>query len=111
MMAITRISKEIKMNEEFKDMKPMDGTRMLVLSLGTGAVQDKNGEKYNATKASKWGIFKWLYDNGNSPLLDVYSDASSDIVDICMSTVFEFFNHKDNYLRIQVPSYLECCNF
>lgn len=101
MMAITEISKEIIANKELKDLRPMDGNKMLVLSLGTGTA--KQEEKYNAIKASKWGMINWLYDNGRTPLLDVYADANSDIVDIHVSALFHSFDCKDNYLRIQVP--------
>lgn len=103
MMAISHISKEITINEDFKDMKSMDGTRMLVLSLGTGTA--KQEEKYNATMASKWGMINWLYDNGKTPLLDVYGDANSDLVDFHASALFQSVDCKDSYLRIQVTSF------
>ncbi|KAF3438922.1 hypothetical protein FNV43_RR17197 [Rhamnella rubrinervis] len=101
MMAITEISKEIAMSygKEFPEITPMDSTRMLVLSLGTGA--PKHEEKYSAAKASKWGSLGWIFDNGNTPILDVYFDASSDMVDIHVSTLFQSLHSKDNYLRIQ----------
>lgn len=73
---------------------------MLVLSLGTGAA--KYEEKYNAAKASKWGLISWMYDNGATPLLDVYFHASSDMVDLHLSTLFQASESKNNYFRIQV---------
>ena len=102
-MAITEISKDITMNygKHFPEITPMDSTRMLVLSLGTGA--PKLAEKYSAARASNWGSRGWIFDNGNTPILDVYFDASSDMVDIHVSTLFQSFDSKDNYLRIQVP--------
>lgn len=102
MMAISEISKEITMkySTQFPDMAPMDSKRMLVLSLGTGA--PKLAEKYNAKKASEWGLLGWLFDDGSTPILDVYFDASSDMVDIHVSTLFQSSNSKKNYLRIQV---------
>ena len=102
MMAITQIRKEILM-ESFglPDIKPTDySERMLVLSLGTGGA--KHEEKYTAAKASKWGSLRWIYDNGAIPLLDVYAEASSDMVDIHVSTLFQAIGCKKNYLRIQV---------
>ncbi|XP_050291662.1 patatin-like protein 3 [Quercus robur] len=101
MMAITQIRKEILMQSfELPDIKPMDySKRMLVLSLGTG--EAKHEEKYTAAKASKWGLLSWVYDNGATPLLDVYADASSDMVDIHVSTLFQAIGCKKNYLRIQ----------
>lgn len=100
-MAITHISKEILMGKlKFVDMKPMEGSSMLVLSLGTGT--PKLAEKYSAAKASKWGLFSWVYDSGSTPMVDIYGDASSDMVDFHVSTLFQSLHCKKNYLRIQV---------
>ncbi|XP_030975676.1 patatin-like protein 2 isoform X2 [Quercus lobata] len=101
MMAITQIRKEMLMQSfELPDIKPTDySKRMLVLSLGTG--EAKHEEKYTAAKASKWGSLRWVYDNGAIPLLDVYAEASSDMVDIHVSTLFQAIGCKKNYLRIQ----------
>ncbi|KAL6993707.1 hypothetical protein U1Q18_011820 [Sarracenia purpurea var. burkii] len=101
LIAITHIYKEILTGKfNFIDMKPMESNRMLVLSLGTGTARAE--EKYNATVASKWGLLNWFYDNGSSPLLDAYADASSDLVNIHVSTLFQSLNNSQtNYLRIQ----------
>ncbi|KAL2522836.1 Patatin-like protein 2 [Forsythia ovata] len=100
LMAITHISKEILLgNFELVDMEPMDTNRMLVLSLGTGIA--KLEEKYNVKEATKWGMLGWVYNNGASPLLDIYGDASSDMVDIHVSTLFQSLRNEKNYLRIQ----------
>ncbi|RVX23409.1 Patatin-like protein 2 [Vitis vinifera] len=79
--------------------KPNGPKRMLVLSLGTGA--PKLEEKYNAATASSWGPLEWLLDNGATPLLDIYGHASSDMVDIHVSTLFQSRRCQKNYLRIQ----------
>lgn len=73
---------------------------MLVLSLGAGFA--KLEEKYNAKDAAEWGSLSWLYNSGATPLLDFYADASSDMVDIHVSTIFKSFSNEQNYLRIQV---------
>ena len=73
---------------------------MLVLSLGTGV--PKQEAKYNAAAASKWGLLNWVYHNGATPILDVYGDASSDMVDIHVSTLFRSLQNEKHYLRIQV---------
>ncbi|KAL2240320.1 UNVERIFIED_CONTAM: Patatin-like protein 3 [Sesamum indicum] len=100
LMAITHISKEILLGKfELVDMQPMDSNRMLVLSLGTGLAQLE--EKYNAGDAAKWGLLGWVYNNGATPLLDIYGDASSDMVDIHVSTLFQSLRNEQNYLRIQ----------
>ena len=102
MMAITQIRKEILMQSfELPDIKPTDySKRMLVLSLGTG--EAKREEKYTAAKASKWGLFGWAYGKGAIPLFNIYKEASSDMVDIHVSTFFQAIGCKKNYLRIQV---------
>ncbi|KAG2719866.1 hypothetical protein I3760_02G010900 [Carya illinoinensis] len=101
MMAISQIRKEMLMQKTEKNgKKPVEECKsMLVLSLGTGAA--KYEEKYNAAKASKWGLISWMYDNGATPLLDIYFDASSDMVDFHVSTLFQAYESKNNYLRIQ----------
>lgn len=81
-------------------MKSMDSNRMLVLSLGTGAA--KQEMKYSAAKASKWGLINWIFDNGSTPLIDIYFDSNSDIADFHLSAIFQAQNSKENYLRIQV---------
>ncbi|XP_031250262.1 patatin-like protein 1 [Pistacia vera] len=103
MLAVGHISKEIfKENSQFTDINPMDCSQMLVLSLGTG--EAKKEPKYSAAKASKWGLLSWVYDNGRTPMLDIFTDASSDIVDIHVSTIFQSSGAKSNYLRIQVDT-------
>ncbi|KAK4733556.1 hypothetical protein R3W88_007817 [Solanum pinnatisectum] len=100
LMAITHISKEIMMGSfKYEQMETMDSKKMLVLSLGTGI--GKHQGKYNAASASKWGLLGWVYNNGDSPIIDVYSDASADMVDIHVSTMFQTLHNEKNYLRIQ----------
>ncbi|XP_009589751.1 patatin-like protein 1 [Nicotiana tomentosiformis] len=100
LMAITHVSREIKTRKmEYEDMKTADCKKMLVLSLGTGTGTNK--EKYNARSASRWGVLGWMYNNGASPLLDIFSDASTDVVDIHVSTMFQSLHNEKNYLRIQ----------
>ncbi|KAM7507067.1 hypothetical protein LguiA_017520 [Lonicera macranthoides] len=99
-IALTHITKEVLTgNVQFVQIEPMDCTRMLVLSLGTGIA--KHEGKYNAVTASKWGLINWVYDNGSTPIIDVFSDASADMVDIHVSTLFQSLRSEKNYLRIQ----------
>lgn len=106
LMAITHISKAIVLGKlQYEGVRPMDCEKMLVLSLGTGIPKDE--KKYSAAAASTWGVLGWLYNNGASPLLDVYSDASSDIVDVNLSTMFQSLRNEKNYLRIQVCTKLD----
>ncbi|XP_023743319.1 patatin-like protein 1 isoform X4 [Lactuca sativa] len=100
-VAITHIMKEVMIGKhKFSDLESVDGRRMLVLSLGTG--MPKRSEKYNSRRASRWGLVNWVFDNGSSPIIDIFMDASSDMVDIHVSTLFRSLNAEKNYLRIQM---------
>ncbi|XP_063945093.1 patatin-like protein 1 isoform X2 [Daucus carota subsp. sativus] len=99
-VALTQIFNEIlKGNFEFIDIKPMDTTKMLVLSLGTGAA--KLEAKYNASMVAQWSPINWIFDKGATPLIDVYSASSADMVDIQVSSLFQSLGAEKNYLRIQ----------
>ncbi|KAG1342272.1 Patatin-like protein 2 [Cocos nucifera] len=100
LLALNEVTKEIFLqNADFLPIKPVDYGKFLVLSLGTGSA--KQEEKLNASKASKWGVLGWLYNNGTTPLIDSFSQASSDMVDIHASVVFQALHCEGNYLRIQ----------
>ncbi|KAH6826857.1 phospholipase A 2A [Perilla frutescens var. hirtella] len=100
LIAISQISNGILAGDsEYVEMEPLDSSRVLVLSLGTGI--PKQAEKYNAEAAARWGLLGWVYKKGNTPLMDVFGDASSDMVDIHVSTLFQSMHTKKNYLRIQ----------
>ncbi|KAK8497732.1 hypothetical protein V6N12_009562 [Hibiscus sabdariffa] len=68
----------------------------LVLSLGTGS--QKLEDKYRAHEAAKWGLLGWLNCEH-----DVFMQASNDMVDFHLETVFQTFGGGDNstYIRIQ----------
>ncbi|KAK1427399.1 hypothetical protein QVD17_16083 [Tagetes erecta] len=98
--AISEVTKEITTgNPNFFPIKPMEYGRFLVLSLGTGS--QKFQEKYDATKSSSWGVLGWLTGGGSTPLVDVFTQASGDMVDYHISTVFQALHSTENYLRIQ----------
>ncbi|KAJ0795426.1 putative galactolipase [Helianthus annuus] len=101
LVAISEVTKEITIGSpNFFPIKPMDYGRFLVLSLGTGSLEFQ--EKYDAAKSSSWGVLGWLAGGGSTPLVDVFSHASSDMVDYHISTVFQALHSQENYLRIQV---------
>ncbi|MBA0695925.1 hypothetical protein Goari_002522 [Gossypium aridum] len=105
LLAITQITKDMwKEKSEIVGNEAIDCRRMLVLSLGAGAA--KHEEKYNAAAASKWGRIDWLYNGGKTPIIDVFFDASSDMVDFHTATLFHSFQSECNYLRIQVPGFI-----
>ncbi|XP_011038243.1 PREDICTED: patatin-like protein 2 isoform X1 [Populus euphratica] len=100
LVAISEVSQAI--NREGPDsyhMNPMEYGRFLVLSLGTGTA--KSEEKYDAEEAAEWGVLGWLTSDHSTPLVDVFTQASGDMVDFHISTVFQALNSEENYLRIQ----------
>ncbi|MFQ6639549.1 hypothetical protein Gotur_014451 [Gossypium turneri] len=99
LVAMGEVSKAIiNGNSDFFPIKPVDYGRFLVISLGTGS--PKAEKKYNAAEAAKWGVLGWLTSEGSTPLVDVFTQASGDMVDFHLSVVFKAL-HSDKYLRIQ----------
>jgi hypothetical protein len=96
------VSKQvIQENPEYFARKAMDYRRFLVISIGTGST---NGEdRYSAKLAKGWGIFSWLLSQGSTPLVDIFTESSADMVDIHISVTFQALHSEQNYLRIQVP--------
>ncbi|KAL6273742.1 hypothetical protein ACE6H2_024434 [Prunus campanulata] len=101
LVAISEVIKQIKkQNPDFMEIKPKECyDRLLMVSLGTGT--DRSELKYNAKKASKWSIIGWLYEDGSSPLLECYDEASACMVDYHNCVVFQAFQSEQNYLRIE----------
>ncbi|KAJ8619020.1 hypothetical protein MRB53_015206 [Persea americana] len=100
LVAMGEVTKEVfKENPDFFPIKPMDYRRFLVVSIGTGSPERR--KEYTATSASKWGVLGWLLSGGSTPLIDVFSQASSDMVDIHISVVFQALHSKSNYFRIE----------
>ncbi|KAI4997473.1 hypothetical protein ZWY2020_052815 [Hordeum vulgare] len=88
-----------KQDSDFFPIKPMDYGRFLVISIGTGS--SKFEEKYDAQKAKSWGVLDWLLSSGSTPLVDFFTRASADMVDIHIATIFNALHSEQNYLRIQ----------
>ncbi|XP_062104567.1 patatin-like protein 2 [Humulus lupulus] len=100
LVAIGEVSKEIiRGSEAFFPMNPLDYARFLVISLGTGSA--KAEMKYSAPDAAKWGFLGWLNNGCSTPIIDVFSHASVDMVDLHLSVVFKALNSEEHYLRIQ----------
>lgn len=100
MLAITDVSKQILLgNKDFVPIKPEEYGKFLVLSLGTGSAKVEG--KFDAAACSKWGVVGWLYNNGATPLIDSFSQASGDLVDIQASVLFQTLRCEKRYLRIQ----------
>ncbi|KAI9165277.1 hypothetical protein LWI28_010941 [Acer negundo] len=99
LIAISHATKDIL---KYKNRPILDARHMLVLSLGTG--ESKKEQRYSAAKSSEWGMTTWIYEGGRTPIIDIFTDASSDIVDFHVSTLFQSINCMGNYLRIQDDS-------
>ncbi|KAG5542179.1 hypothetical protein RHGRI_021893 [Rhododendron griersonianum] len=100
---VCEVAKQImKRNPDYSTVQKMDYNRLMVISLGTGNA--KIEEKYVANDAAKWGLLSWLTSDGSSPLIDVYSHASADMVDLHLSVIFQALHSEKNYLRIQDDS-------
>ncbi|XWS21155.1 hypothetical protein CRYUN_Cryun30bG0031100 [Craigia yunnanensis] len=100
LVAINEVTKDINRGSSvFSPIKPNDYARFQVLSLGTGS--QKYEEKYAADMAAKWGLLGWLTSEHSTPLIDVFMQASSDMIDFHLSTVFQALESEGSYLRIQ----------
>ncbi|XP_076949395.1 patatin-like protein 1 [Bidens hawaiensis] len=100
LVAISEVAKQLlRENPKFFPVNPMDWGRFLMISIGTGA--PKEMKQYNAKMASKWGLFGWLLHNGSNPIIDVFTQASADMVDTHVSVFFQAVHSQQNYLRIQ----------
>ena len=87
-------------NPDFFPIKPLEIGRFLIISLGTGA--PKNEQKFSAIMAAKWGLLGWLTNSGCTPVIDVFSHSSVDMVDFHLATITEALHAENNYLRMQV---------
>ncbi|GKV30413.1 hypothetical protein SLEP1_g39224 [Rubroshorea leprosula] len=101
LVAMGEVTKEIiGGSPDFLPMNPFDYTRFLVISLGTGS-KKLSEEKYTADEAAQWGILSWLTNGGSTPLIDAFSQATADMVDLHISAAFKALQSEGNYLRIQ----------
>lgn len=100
LLAINMVTKNIyEQKGDYFPIKPLEYSKFLVLSLGTGSAKVEG--KYTAKEAAKWGVLPWLFIDGNTPIIDMYSQASADMADIMTSTLFQTMHSEKNYLRLQ----------
>ncbi|XP_057457695.1 patatin-like protein 2 [Lotus japonicus] len=100
LVALNEVTKQImNQNPDFFSIKPMEYGRFLIISLGTGTA--KNEKKFNAKMTAKWGLLDWLTKSGSTPLIDLFTQSSADMVDFHLSTTTQALKSHDNYLRIQ----------
>jgi len=100
MVAMSMLTKEVVRHNP--DFRPVEYGNFLIVSIGTGS--PKQAEKYTAPKCAKWGLLRWLYNGGFTPLIDIFTHASADMVDIHAQVLFEALRCEKNYLRIQDDS-------
>jgi patatin-like phospholipase/acyl hydrolase len=102
MVAMSMLTKEVlRRNPDFHlSRHSADYRDYLIISVGTGSA--KQAEKYSAHQCAKWGLLQWLYHGGFTPIIDIFSHASSDMVDIHAAVTFEALRCEMSYLRIQV---------
>jgi hypothetical protein len=82
-----------------------DGRKPLILSLGTGAANQS--DRYEVgSDPSKWGILRWLWysENNGSPLIEILTTASDEMISTYISSFFQYCGWEDNYYRLQVSA-------
>ncbi|WOK97659.1 patatin-like protein 2 isoform X2 [Canna indica] len=98
--AMTHVTRQIlQENPDFLSYDPLDYGKFLVISIGTGAPKQEGN--YTAQESGKWGLLGWIYNGGKTPIVDVFSQASADMVDINASVLFQALQSANQYLRIQ----------
>ncbi|XP_073042674.1 patatin-like protein 2 isoform X3 [Primulina eburnea] len=103
LIAVGEIMKQVyRKDPNLFPMKPMDCSKLLVVSLSTGSA--KQEQKYTAEMAASWGLFGWLIQGHSTPILEVFTQASKDMVDYFLSIVFQARHSEENYLRIEDDS-------
>ncbi|KAG0499392.1 hypothetical protein HPP92_004083 [Vanilla planifolia] len=100
LLAMNLVSKNIfKRREDYFPIDPVEYSKFLVISIGTGSA--KVEEKYSAPEVAKWGALNWLFNNGETPIINIFSQGSADMADILASILFQTMYSEQNYLRIQ----------
>ncbi|GJN04890.1 hypothetical protein PR202_ga22470 [Eleusine coracana subsp. coracana] len=84
MAAMSMLTKEVlRKNPDFRHgSRPTEYSNYLIISIGTG--QPKQAQQYTAPECAKWGMLQWLYNGGFTPIIDMFSHASSDMDDSLM---------------------------
>lgn len=101
LIAMTEIIKNImrKCKDKMYPAKQADCCKLRVVSIGTGSSSDHG--LYTAKQSSRWGIIKWLRNKGMIPMVDIFMEASSGVVNIQAAMLFQSLHCDANYLRIQ----------
>ncbi|XP_027181360.1 patatin-like protein 1 [Coffea eugenioides] len=99
-LAMSQVTKQMVKNDpDFSQMKPMDYASFLVISIGTGSA--KKEKKFSAEMVNKWNPLGWVLNGTVPPLVEMFAQASGDMVDYQISVIFQALHSEANYLRIQ----------
>jgi hypothetical protein len=82
-----------------------DRRKPLILSLGTGATNQS--DRYEVgPDPREWGILRWLWysENNGSPLIEILTTASDEMISTYISSFFQYCGWEDNYYRLQVSA-------
>ncbi|KAJ8762415.1 hypothetical protein K2173_007575 [Erythroxylum novogranatense] len=102
-VAMNEVMKEItEGKDQYRNIKATDFRRFVVVSLGTGSTRNVN--RLSVDETSNWGSVEWMIHGGQTPIINCYMEASSDMVDIQMTNLFHALHSEKNYLRIQSDS-------
>ncbi|KAI7735255.1 hypothetical protein M8C21_030829 [Ambrosia artemisiifolia] len=100
LVAIGEVTRQVlKSDPNFPTIKPLEYDRYLLISIGTG--MQKQTPKFDAKMAAKWGVIGWLTNQGSTPLIEAFTQASADLVVMHNNVIFETLDSINNYLRIQ----------
>ncbi|URE20746.1 Patatin group A-3 [Musa troglodytarum] len=77
------------------------GTREFNLVDGGVAANNPQEGKFSAQGSAKWGLLEWLYNKGSTPIIDIFFQASADMVDIHAPVLFRALHSEEHYLRVQ----------
>ena len=80
--------------EAIENGKPLD--KIFVASFGTGQVN----RRISPEEATTWGGFDWVNINNQIPLMDVFSDGSSDVTDYTAKKLLLKGNYQPTFSRL-----------
>lgn len=92
MLKTKEIANKFIKTDEGAQVNQLNPTDVIVLSLGTGL---GNLTTYPYDKIKKWGKIKWFV-----PILNILLQGMGDVTSYEMNKLFEVWNAKENYVRI-----------
>ncbi|TVU24234.1 hypothetical protein EJB05_26655, partial [Eragrostis curvula] len=100
MAAMVELSKEkLHENKGKEHVESVEYKNFLVISIGTGTA--RLAKRHTAEECARWGQLQWVTNGDGASIIDVFSQASADMVDILLELRFKDVSSKENYLRIQ----------